>query len=104
PAAVRADARVRESPRALRRADRAEWGGAGELPAGVHPPQPDLGGVQPRPGSQRAARVTAVRAPAPTGDSHAPFKTGGAQAGEGRRLPEIPAPVHTPTGVGPGAV
>ena len=53
PAALRADARLRQPPRAVRRADRPERRGAGQLPAGVHAPGADQRRLQPRPGAGR---------------------------------------------------
>src|SRR3954447_6333878 len=52
-AAVRAGARVCQPPGPLRRADRPERGGAGELPAGLHAPRADQRRLQPRPGAGR---------------------------------------------------
>ena len=37
---LRAHARLRQPPRALRRGDRTPWRGAGQLPAGLHAPSP----------------------------------------------------------------
>ena len=53
-AALRADARLRQPPRPLRRADRQQRRGPGQLPAGVHPPGPDQRRLQPRPGARAA--------------------------------------------------
>ena len=50
PVAVRADAGLRQQPRAVRRADRAERRGPGQLPAGIHAFGADQRGLQPRPG------------------------------------------------------
>ena len=47
---LREDAHLRQPPRAVRRADRRVRRGAGQLPAGVHPPGPDQRGRQPGPG------------------------------------------------------
>ena len=55
-AALRADARLRQPPRPVRRADRQQRRGAGQLPAGVHPPGPDQRRLQPRPGPRGPAR------------------------------------------------
>jgi len=46
---VREDAHLRQPSRALRRADRCVRGGAGKLPAGLHPSGPDQRGGEPRP-------------------------------------------------------
>src|SRR5271165_2613988 len=58
---LREDAHLRQPPRALRRADRRVAGGAGKLPAGVHPPGPDQRGRQPEP---RAGPLTPATASA----------------------------------------
>src|SRR5262249_1372290 len=46
---VRADAGLCQPPRPVRRADRQQWRGAGQLPAGVHAPGPDQCRLQPGP-------------------------------------------------------
>src|SRR6516162_10874894 len=53
PAAVRADAGLRQPRRAVRRADRTERRGPGQLPASLHPPGADQRRLQPRPGPRR---------------------------------------------------
>ena len=52
PAALRANARLRQPPRPVRRADRQQRRGPGQLPAGVHPPGLDQRRLQPRPGAR----------------------------------------------------
>ena len=52
PAHLRADARLRQPPGALRGGDRAERRGAGQLPPGLHPPGADQRRLQPRPGTR----------------------------------------------------
>jgi hypothetical protein len=54
PAAVRADAWVRQPPRPVRRADGRQRRGPGQLPAGLHPPGLDQCRLQPRPGARGA--------------------------------------------------
>jgi pyridine nucleotide-disulfide oxidoreductase len=50
--------RLREPPGPVRRADGAERRGAGELPAGVHPPGPHQRRLHPRPNAGRRGGLT----------------------------------------------
>ena len=65
PAALRADARLRQPPRPVRRADRRQRRGPGQLPAGVHPPGADQRRLQPRPGPRRLEGMMYSAAAAP---------------------------------------
>jgi GH15 family glucan-1,4-alpha-glucosidase len=57
--ALRADARLREPPRPLRRGDRRQRRGAGQLPPGVHAPGTDQRRLQPGPGTRTGVRARA---------------------------------------------
>jgi GH15 family glucan-1,4-alpha-glucosidase len=58
PVAVRANVGLRQPPRAVRRADRAQRRGPGQFPAGLHAPGADQCRLQPRPDPRRPGRMT----------------------------------------------
>ena len=66
--AVRADARLRQPPRALRRADQQRRRSPRELPAGAHPSGAHQCGLQPGPDTQRGPLIGSSR----TGPEHVP--------------------------------